>query len=133
MWKKAISIFILVILLSQIALVSATDVSTATTSTTVFKKIAYYPDGTIMNVLTVESEGGRVRSSVSETFTYAAPPIEIPIDLFKQIGDFLNQISKFFDPLYGICVLLASTILLIIKGLRHNRPRDYRGIEKVLG
>jgi len=91
-------------------------------------KIVYYKNGlrevffTVYECVTVDTSV----ETTTQVIRTPLPPIEpFPIDkIFRIIKQVLDTISS-----YGIgCSLLAWMIWNTIKRLRHDRPRDYRGV-----
>jgi hypothetical protein len=91
-------------------------------------KIVYYKNG-LREVFVSFSGSVNVDTSVETTTQVIHTPIH-PIEPFP-IDKILRIIKQVLDTIssYGVgCSLLAWMIWNTIKRLRHDRPRDYRGV-----
>ena len=60
-------------------------------------------------------------------FVTTPPPFSFPL---KEVLELLKSIAENLGGIGVGCTLLAWKILSIIKGLRHNRPKDYNGVDR---
>ena len=93
-------------------------------------KTIYYTGGTKHMFVTA----GATINLEAQGHTYSvfvpAPPPTVP---FKEILELVKKIIENVFGQIGIgCSLLAWAIWNRLKSLRHNRPKDYDGIERML-
>jgi hypothetical protein len=87
----------------------------------------YYKDGT-KEMFVSASANINVKASrqVSYSEFVITPPPSFPL---KEVLELLkNIVENVFGRIGAGCALLALTICNRIKGLRHNRPKDYNGV-----
>ena len=96
--------------------------------TTENSKTIHYKDGskhmfmTASATINVESQS-HASYSILEILP---PPNPFP---FEKLFDLLEMLKNLLAPIGVASILLATIILHRIKGLRHNRPKDYNRIE----
>lgn len=91
-------------------------------------------NGTIeaKNVASSINENIGIHDVASWVFQIATPTpslLIIILQIIRQILDIIEQVMEgIFSP-FGIAItLLATEILVMLKSLRHNRPKDYNGL-----